>query len=68
MPRVRVETDARICLAIFLDRPEKRHALDEPFLTELLEAADAAFAQTASSSNGRLPRSYAQPISTNGPT
>jgi enoyl-CoA hydratase len=42
MSRVRVESDQRGCRTLWLDRPEKRNALDEPFLSELLEAAEAA--------------------------
>jgi enoyl-CoA hydratase/carnithine racemase len=42
MARVRVETDERGCRTLWLDRPDKRNALDEPFLVELLDAAEAA--------------------------
>jgi enoyl-CoA hydratase/carnithine racemase len=42
MSRLRVESDPRGCRTLWLDRPEKRNALDEPFLSELLEAAEAA--------------------------
>ncbi len=41
MARIRIETDGLGCRTIWLDRPEKRNALDEEFLTALLEAADA---------------------------
>jgi enoyl-CoA hydratase/carnithine racemase len=41
-PRLRVETDLRGCRTLWLDRPDKRNALDEPFLQELLDAASAA--------------------------
>jgi enoyl-CoA hydratase len=39
MPRLRIETDDRGCRTLWLDRPEKRNALDEPFLRKLLDAA-----------------------------
>lgn len=41
MSHLRVETDARGCCTFWLDRPEKRNALDAAFLTELLIAAQA---------------------------
>jgi enoyl-CoA hydratase/carnithine racemase len=41
MSRLRVETDERGCRTLWLDRAEKRNALDEAFLSELLEAAEA---------------------------
>ena len=42
MPRLRIDTDGRGCRTFWLDRPDKRNALDEAFLSELLAAADAA--------------------------
>jgi enoyl-CoA hydratase/carnithine racemase len=39
MARLRIETDALGCRTIWLDRPEKRNALDEVFLSEMLRAA-----------------------------
>jgi enoyl-CoA hydratase/carnithine racemase len=39
MSRLRIETDDRGCRTLWLDRPEKRNALDEPLLRELLDAA-----------------------------
>jgi enoyl-CoA hydratase/carnithine racemase len=42
MSRLRVESDERGCRTLWLDRPEKRNALDEPFLSELLEAVETA--------------------------
>jgi enoyl-CoA hydratase/carnithine racemase len=42
MSRVRVSTDVRGCRTVLLDRPEKRNALDEAFLTELLDVAASA--------------------------
>jgi enoyl-CoA hydratase/carnithine racemase len=42
MTRVRVSTDVRGCRTVLLDRAEKRNALDEPFLTELLDVAASA--------------------------
>jgi enoyl-CoA hydratase/carnithine racemase len=39
MPRARIETDDRGCRTFWLDRPEKRNALDETFLAEILDAA-----------------------------
>jgi enoyl-CoA hydratase/carnithine racemase len=47
MARVRVSTDLRGCRTVLLDRVEKRNALDEPFLTELLDVpASAAHDET----------------------
>jgi enoyl-CoA hydratase/carnithine racemase len=37
--RIKASTDSRGCHRILLDRGDKRNALDEPFLTELLDAA-----------------------------
>jgi enoyl-CoA hydratase/carnithine racemase len=42
MARVRVSTDVRGCRTVLLDRAEKRNALDEPFLTDLLDVAGSA--------------------------
>jgi enoyl-CoA hydratase/carnithine racemase len=42
MSRLRVETDERGCRTLWLDRPEKRNALDEAFLSELLEVAEVS--------------------------
>lgn len=42
MARVKVSTDARGCRTVLLDRADKRNALDEPFLTELLDVAASA--------------------------
>jgi enoyl-CoA hydratase/carnithine racemase len=39
MARLKVSTDARGCRTVLLDRPDKRNALDEAFLTELLDMA-----------------------------
>ena len=47
MPRLRVETDERGCRTLWLDRPEKRNALDEAFLSELLAAAEATSREEA---------------------
>jgi enoyl-CoA hydratase len=42
MQRLKVLTDARGCRTVLLDRPDKRNALDETFLTELLDVANEA--------------------------
>ena len=42
MARVRVSTDVRGCRTVLLDRADKRNALDEPFLSELLDVAASA--------------------------
>jgi enoyl-CoA hydratase/carnithine racemase len=42
MARLKVSTDTRGCRTVLLDRADKRNALDESFLTELLEAAASA--------------------------
>ena len=47
MLRLRVETDERGCRTLWLDRPEKRNALDEAFLSELLAAAEATSREEA---------------------
>jgi enoyl-CoA hydratase/carnithine racemase len=39
MARLKVSTDARGCRTVLLDRADKRNALDEAFLTELLDVA-----------------------------
>ena len=41
MSRLRIETDGHGCRTLWLDRPKKRNALDEAFLVELLDAAQA---------------------------
>jgi enoyl-CoA hydratase/carnithine racemase len=40
MNTVRMEVDERGCATIWLDRPDKRNALDENLLTELADAVD----------------------------
>jgi len=40
--RLRVDRDERGCLTLWLDRVDKRNALDEQFLTELLAASQLA--------------------------
>ncbi len=47
MTRIRIETDCAGCRTVWLDRPEKRNALDEEFLVALLAAADSAAAECA---------------------
>jgi enoyl-CoA hydratase/carnithine racemase len=42
MTRVSASTDVRGCRTVLLDRAEKRNALDEPFLIELLHVAASA--------------------------
>ena len=42
MARVTVSTDVRGCRTVLLDRADKRNALDEPFLSELLDVAASA--------------------------
>jgi enoyl-CoA hydratase/carnithine racemase len=37
--RIRIDKDDRGCITFWLDRPEKRNALDEQFLNELLETS-----------------------------
>jgi enoyl-CoA hydratase/carnithine racemase len=50
MTRVRVSTDVRGCRTVLLDRADKRNALDEPFLSELLDVV----ASVASDNTVRL--------------
>jgi enoyl-CoA hydratase/carnithine racemase len=47
MARLRVETDVDGCRILWLDRPEKRNALDEAFLSEILIEADRTLADPA---------------------
>jgi len=44
MSHLKVETDERGCRTLWLDRPEKRNALDAGFLNDLLDAARCAAA------------------------
>jgi len=39
MSNLKIETDERGCRTLWLDRPEKRNALDEALLSDLLDAA-----------------------------